>query len=185
MPSTSELSLGFLRRGGANPPVFINEEETDDDCIGSISYSVRVPDGIRLVPHRRHPVRRQITPRSSRSPEVVFQGILEHEQIAESVREYRFHSKRQWRFDFAWPLRRFALEVDGIGFHGRSTRHQTGPGYMNDCEKYLYAMADGWTVLRIPSPWVTRQEHKAKLDKCVAYIIEQVGLLRMGSTRNG
>lgn len=31
----------------------------------------------------------------------------------EFVREHRFHPTRRWRFDFAWPDEKVALEVEG------------------------------------------------------------------------
>jgi very-short-patch-repair endonuclease len=61
---------------------------------------------------------------------------------AEVVREYQFHPQRRWRFDFAWPSQKVALEVEGWG------RHQTFEGYKADCEKYNAALQMGWKVLR-------------------------------------
>jgi very-short-patch-repair endonuclease len=64
-------------------------------------------------------------------------------------REYRFDEspdKRRWRFDFAWPDRRFAVEVEGLTRQGG--RHQTIGGFEKDAEKYHAAMLQGWTVYR-------------------------------------
>lgn len=63
--------------------------------------------------------------------------------------EYQFHPVRRWRFDFAWPERLIALEIEGWG------RHQRFVGYRNDCEKYLEAALLGWTVLRLTTQQVT------------------------------
>lgn len=61
-------------------------------------------------------------------------------------REYRFDATRKWRFDFAWPLRRVAVEVEGgVWANGRHTR---GKGFIMDCEKYNRAALLGWRVLR-------------------------------------
>ena len=43
--------------------------------------------------------------------------ILKHTG-EEVVAEYRFHSGRDWRFDFAIPSRRVAVEVEGGAFNG-------------------------------------------------------------------
>jgi len=60
--------------------------------------------------------------------------------------EYRFHPSRRWRFDYAWPQKRIALEVEGgIWIQGR---HVRGYGYEKDIEKYNQAQLLGWIVLR-------------------------------------
>lgn len=61
--------------------------------------------------------------------------------------EYRFHPIRMWRFDFAWPDRKIALEVDGGAFI--NGRHVRGSGVRNDCEKFSNAAIHGWRVLRV------------------------------------
>ena len=63
----------------------------------------------------------------------------------EPVSEYRF-CERRWRFDFAWPEQKVAVECEGgIWVRGRHTR---GKGFEADCEKYNRATADGWRVFR-------------------------------------
>lgn len=61
------------------------------------------------------------------------------------TREYRFHPDRRWRFDFAFPSQRLAIEVDGRG------QHQTVAGVRNDCEKRNEAVRRGWRVLTFPA----------------------------------
>lgn len=63
-------------------------------------------------------------------------------------REYRFHPKRKWRFDFAWPKAMVAVEVEGVVWRGKG-RHQTASGLQGDCEKYAEALTMGWKVLRV------------------------------------
>ena len=80
--------------------------------------------------------------------------MLKTERIA-FVREHRFHPKRKWRFDFAIPHQRIAIEVEGgIYTQGRHTR---GSGFSKDCEKYNTATAMGWAVLRFPANEVGAQ----------------------------
>ncbi len=33
--------------------------------------------------------------------------------LPKPAREYRFHRERRWRFDFAWPDYKVAVEVEG------------------------------------------------------------------------
>lgn len=64
----------------------------------------------------------------------------------EPAREHRFHPVRKWRFDFAWPDRLFAVEIEGGVWTGG--RHTRGAGFVKDMEKYNAAAELGWKVLR-------------------------------------
>lgn len=61
-------------------------------------------------------------------------------------REYRFAPPRKWRFDFAWPALRVAVELEGGVWTGG--RHATGAGLIADMDKYNAAASLGWRVLR-------------------------------------
>lgn len=63
------------------------------------------------------------------------------------VAEHRFHPKRKWRFDWAWPLELVAVEVEGGAWTGG--RHTRGSGFEKDLEKYAEAVILGWRVLRV------------------------------------
>lgn len=80
--------------------------------------------------------------------------------------EYRFHARRKWRFDRAWPDQRIAVELEGGTWSGG--RHTTGAGYERDCEKYNAATVAGWRVLRVTA---------TMLDRDPAAIIDAVVLL--------
>lgn len=56
---------------------------------------------------------------------------------------------KDWRFDFAWPSKRLAVEVEGGTYVGG--RHSRGAGMAADMEKYNAAALMGWTVLRFDS----------------------------------
>ena len=73
-------------------------------------------------------------------------GRLNNCELVDPVQEYKFHQTRQWRFDFAWPRLKVAVEIEGGVWNGG--RHTTGKGVMADCDKYNAAAADGWRVLR-------------------------------------
>lgn len=60
--------------------------------------------------------------------------------------EFVFAPPRRWRFDFAWPDQRVALEIEGGVWTGG--RHVSGTGFVRDMEKYNEAAALGWRVLR-------------------------------------
>jgi very-short-patch-repair endonuclease len=65
------------------------------------------------------------------------------------AREYRFHPRRRWRFDFAWPCYKIAMEIDG-GIYSRG-RHVRGNGFERDAEKRNAAVLAGWRVLHFTS----------------------------------
>lgn len=79
-------------------------------------------------------------------PEKVLAALLVREGIPAASTEYRFHATRKWRFDYAWPRYRVALEVEGGVWTGG--RHSSGAGFVRDIEKYNHAAAMGWLVLR-------------------------------------
>jgi len=60
--------------------------------------------------------------------------------------EHKFHPARTWRFDFAWPKQKIALEVNG-GIWARG-RHVRGRGFLNDMEKINQAQIMGWLVMQ-------------------------------------
>ena len=64
------------------------------------------------------------------------------------VPEYRFHPKRRWRVDFAFPDFRLAVEIEGGVFMVGGSRHSRGAGYRGDLEKYNNLSIMGWRVLR-------------------------------------
>lgn len=58
------------------------------------------------------------------------------------ITQLKFHPSRNWLFDFAWPLRQVAVEVQGMG-----------PGHCGlipmtrDYDKHRAAMMLGWKVI--------------------------------------
>jgi very-short-patch-repair endonuclease len=79
--------------------------------------------------------------------------------------EYVFHPERKWRFDFAWPGKRIALEVEGGTFSGG--RHTRGVGYEGDCEKYSEAALLGWKVFRVTGKQVQSGQALAWVEKAL------------------
>ena len=84
--------------------------------------------------------------------EATFALQLRTSGLPEPQREHRFHPKRRWRFDFAWPDVMLAVEVEG-GTWSKG-RHTRGRGFAADCEKYNEAAMLGWKVLRFTGDMV-------------------------------
>ena len=76
--------------------------------------------------------------------------LTQNKDIPEPTLEYRFAPPRRWRFDFAWPDQRVAVEIEGLT-HGGG-RHQRVEGFLADCEKYEAALMEGWRVYRGARP---------------------------------
>jgi hypothetical protein len=60
-------------------------------------------------------------------------------------KEFVFHPKRKWRFDYAWPELKVALEVHGGVF--ANGRHTRGKGFTEDKVKMNSAQLLGWLVI--------------------------------------
>ena len=76
----------------------------------------------------------------------VFRCALFDRRIQQPIAEYQFAKPRRWRFDYAWPDAKVALEVDG-GVWSRG-RHVRGSGFLKDMEKLNRATVLGWRVIR-------------------------------------
>ena len=79
------------------------------------------------------------------------------------VRELAFHPKRKWRFDFAFPEKMIAVEIEG----GVGGRHQRIGGFIGDCYKYNAAAALGWRVFRYTTAMVMSGEGIAEIMKVI------------------
>lgn len=79
------------------------------------------------------------------------------------TQQHRFHPTRAWRFDFAWPDRMLAVEMDGgLWMNGG---HSRGSGQLGDMEKQAEAVLLGWRLIRVTDrhlrtgqaiEWITR-----------------------------
>jgi len=90
----------------------------------------------------------RLIPRNAKSElEELMARYMDIAGIPEPEREYKFHPKRKWKFDFAWVEKKVALEVEGgIWVRGRHARPM---GFIKDCEKYNTAGTMGWKIIRV------------------------------------
>ena len=73
-----------------------------------------------------------------------FAGLVRLFGMPEPVREYVFAPPRRWRFDFAFPEQRVAVEIDGGQWAPGGGRHAKDA----DKDKHNAAVLLGWRVLR-------------------------------------
>jgi hypothetical protein len=76
----------------------------------------------------------------------VFTVICKTDLKVDCVKEFKFHLVRKWRFDYAVPEHKIALEVEGGVWTGG--RHTSPKGFLGDIEKYNTATLMGWRVFR-------------------------------------
>ena len=102
--------------------------------------------------------------------EWVLRRHLEWADLPAPETEYRFAPPRRWRFDFAWPDLRLAVELDG-GTH-TGGRHVRAAGYEADCDKLNAAALAGWLVLR----FTARQVHEGLAVQTIERALDQLML---------
>lgn len=85
-------------------------------------------------------------PKQPKSPTDEFTMLINANFGAECVREYPFYCRRKWRFDYALPAYKIAVEVEGGVWTGG--RHIRPQGFLGDIEKYNTAALLGWRVFR-------------------------------------
>lgn len=87
-------------------------------------------------------------------------SLLAPPDVLPPEREFRFHPSRKWRFDFAWPSRFVAVEIEGNawGVKGGGRHMQDG-----DMEKYNAAAVLSWRVLRF-SPGMLKRDPAGCID---------------------
>jgi very-short-patch-repair endonuclease len=82
--------------------------------------------------------------------------------------EYRFHLVRKYRFDFAWPDEKVAVEIDGFG-----GGHQSKVALSKDNEKTNLAQQCGWIVLRYTARQLGNEEKRRAVVAQVKEVLEQ------------
>jgi hypothetical protein len=96
---------------------------------------------------RRPAGARSTRPAASQPSGLSFGALCAAAGLPVPVAEFRFHPTRKWRFDFAWPDARVALEVEG-SVPGVGGRHRSYDGWRADMAKYNAAATLGWRLVR-------------------------------------
>lgn len=81
-------------------------------------------------------------------------------------REYRFHPKRRYRFDWAYVGMYIAFEYEG-GLRSARSGHRSFGGVMRDIAKYNLAQSMGWRVFRITPQMVKSGEAVNVVEKAI------------------
>lgn len=95
----------------------------------------------------------------------VFSQLLQSLRVDAPVPEYQFAADRKWRFDFAWPNCKLALEIEGGAWVGG--RHNRPSGFIKDMEKYNRAASEGWRILRVTPQNLLKSETIELIQKSI------------------
>ena len=79
--------------------------------------------------------------------------------------QFIFDPIRKWRFDFAWPEFKVAVEIDGGVFQKKATGHRSIGGIVDSMEKQNAAQLQGWCLLRY---------HVNDLERRTVQVVEEV-----------
>ncbi len=90
-----------------------------------------------------------------------------HPTLPEHVTEHAFCEGRKFRFDYAWPVQKVALEVEG-GIWSKG-HHARPKGILRDIEKGNIALAFGWRVARCTPQTLTSPEIISLLRTLILY----------------
>lgn len=77
--------------------------------------------------------------------ELILMALEKSKAIPKYTKEFRF-SDRKYRFDYAFPEYKLAIEYEGL--ISEKSGHTTLKGYTKDCDKYNSATLLGWKILR-------------------------------------
>lgn len=102
----------------------------------------------------------------------LFLRLLEENTGYHWESEYKFHPTRKWRFDFALPSKKVAIEIDGGVF--TAGRHSGGIGQIKDMEKMNAAASLGWRVLH----FIPRQTTELTTLELITKTIEDDNFIR-------
>jgi len=79
--------------------------------------------------------------------------------------EFQFHPTRKWKLDYAIPLLKIAVEVEG-GIWS-SGRHINPAGFLKDMEKYNELAALNWLLIRTTPSKLFSPKNLTLLLKCI------------------
>ena len=82
--------------------------------------------------------------------------MLESIGYLNCIPEFKFHPTRKWRSDYAFPIHRLLIEIEGGTWI--SGRHNHPGSILKDFEKYNEAAIEGYQILRFTPQQVRNGE---------------------------
>jgi very-short-patch-repair endonuclease len=94
-----------------------------------------------MIRRRKSPPKSGSTPLTESELEGKFLNLLLANGL-KPTQQHKFHPVRNWRFDFCWPDKKLAIEVQGFG-----PGHNSLLGMLSDYEKHNAALILGWRII--------------------------------------
>ncbi len=85
--------------------------------------------------------------------------------------EHRFHPVRRWRFDYAFPQIKVAVDYDGVMF--RSVGHNSLEKIIKDMERSNHAQLCGWDIYKANAKTVQNKEFFAIIEEAVSNAVDE------------
>jgi very-short-patch-repair endonuclease len=126
-----------------------------------------------LFPGGCRPPGKRSRPKPGQQEHEILMGYHLKELKLDYFREYGFHDRRRWKFDFAVPSQMLAIEIEGgaYPFYDAGTNtikvggHVRGDQYYDNCDKYNEAQIRGWDLLRFSVEQVKNGQAKAVIAR--------------------
>jgi very-short-patch-repair endonuclease len=102
-------------------------------------------------------------PATESDAETLFLQLVRAAGFPDPVRQYWIVLRgRRYRLDFAWPVIRLAVEIDGAAVHGPDELPR-------DLRRQNQIILDGWLILRFPFTMLTRGARDVESDLWAAW----------------
>lgn len=98
----------------------------------------------------------------------VFVTFVKQELGIDLQQEYQFHAERKFRFDYACPELKIAVEQEGGIWLKGGGAHSRPQNILRDMEKYNLATSMGWKILRRTPDQLFQSETIELLTKTLA-----------------
>jgi very-short-patch-repair endonuclease len=86
-------------------------------------------------------------------------------KVPQPQRQYLFCPHRRWRVDFAWPVQKLAVEVEGGSWVGGA--HVRPRRFEQDCRKYNQLALCGYRLLRFTGSQIKSGEALTVIEQAL------------------
>jgi hypothetical protein len=122
----------------------------------------------KLTPSGSQSNKKVVTGKGKASKPDLFVLLVKQELGIDLVTEYKFHPDRRWRFDYACPELKIAVEQEGGIWRKGGGAHSRPANIIRDMEKYTQASVMGWVVIRRTPSTLKSSATMRLIEKAIA-----------------